>query len=157
MGPNPQGPTATSRNMKKLFFCLQVISPQYPSKEATAGLPSHSSISIQGLRGGQSQTGKQDSHGSVFSSAHPGCTLGAEVNRRERVCEKPGSLSGALPSQSASAGLSVCCKCWLCLPSHWWWAYMLVGMHGRSCKDGHLDAHDTPNLRHSETTCIQLA
>lgn len=47
-GPNPQGLAATSRN-SKLFFCLQVVSPHCPSKEATAILPSDSTRPIQGL------------------------------------------------------------------------------------------------------------
>lgn len=43
--PDPLGLTGTGRNRKKLFFCLQVVSPHHPSKEGTVGLPSNS---IQG-------------------------------------------------------------------------------------------------------------
>lgn len=73
-GPDPLGLTGTRRNRRKLFLCLQVVSSHYPSKEATVGLPSNSSISIQGHCWGQSLSGKQDSHSSVFSCASPDCT-----------------------------------------------------------------------------------
>lgn len=72
--PDPLGLTGTNRNSRKLFFCLQVASPHCSSKEATVGLPSNSSKSIQRQCWGQSLSGKQDSHGSVFSCASPGCT-----------------------------------------------------------------------------------
>lgn len=78
-GPDPLGLTGTGTNRRKLFFCLQVVPPDYSSKEATVGLPSNSSISIQGLCWGQSLSGKQDSHGSVFSCASPDCTAGQRL------------------------------------------------------------------------------
>lgn len=118
MGPDLLGLTGTSRNKRKLFLCLQVVSPHYTSKEATARLPSNSSIPIHGHCWGQSLSGKQDSHSSVFSCASPDCTAGQRLMDEKGVWEVSETVWGS------SAGLSVHLPaqpsplCILVLPPH---------------------------------------
>lgn len=98
------------------FFCLQIVSPCYPSKEATVGLPSNSSISIQGHCWGQSLSGKQDSHGSVFSCASPDCTA------EQRLTDEKGGVR----CFSLSEVLQLAWVC-ICLPTHplsAYWCYL---------------------------------
>lgn len=145
-GPDPLGLTGTRRNRRKLFLCLQVVSSHYPSKEATVGLPSNSSISIQGHCWGQSLSGKQDSHSSVFSCASPDCTA------EQRLMDERGDVRISETVWSSSAGLSVHLPahpsplCILVLPPHkqgpgtlqelsWLSSPKLAGVWRRSCKD----------------------